>query len=321
MDRITQPGIYNIEEAAYHADPCPAPSLSRTTAHILLTQTAAHAHFSHPRLGGGGGRTSDSFDLGTAAHSYFLGTGRGVQVVKKPNGDPYATWASGAQQKAMDIRAAGGVPMLDKDHDRVLAMVAALHDWLRHHPVLGGRYSGGYAERTIVWREDTPYGPIWCRCMIDWLNGDASAPLALDLKTVTSADPLDFQNKASDYGYGLQAAFYRRGYRAITGLDPEFYFLAVEKAKPHLCCAFVSDWDEVAERQVEKAIHRWAYCLHNDDWPGYPLDIVPFRPSRSWEWRMRDCDETLGAISGLTPERAALVVGSYAPERQLEFVP
>ncbi|WP_242401117.1 hypothetical protein [Acetobacter okinawensis] len=50
MSIITTPGIYDLPEAQYHADPCPTPSLSNSVARILLDESPMHAHFSHPRL-------------------------------------------------------------------------------------------------------------------------------------------------------------------------------------------------------------------------------------------------------------------------------
>ena len=49
-DTVTAPGLYRMTEAAYHADPCPAPSLSRSIAETLILESPEHAFAAHPRL-------------------------------------------------------------------------------------------------------------------------------------------------------------------------------------------------------------------------------------------------------------------------------
>ncbi len=45
-----RPGFYTMSEAAYHADPCADPSLSRSIAEKLILESPRHAHAAHPRL-------------------------------------------------------------------------------------------------------------------------------------------------------------------------------------------------------------------------------------------------------------------------------
>jgi len=50
MTTISKPGVYDIPDKEYHADPCPVPSLSSTLARTLLNQSPLHAWTKHPRL-------------------------------------------------------------------------------------------------------------------------------------------------------------------------------------------------------------------------------------------------------------------------------
>ena len=52
-------GIHDIPPREYHADPCPAPSLSRSIAKLLVERSPAHAYAAHPRLGGPRNRAID----------------------------------------------------------------------------------------------------------------------------------------------------------------------------------------------------------------------------------------------------------------------
>ena len=50
-EAVLQPGIYfDISERAYHADPCPAPSLSASSGKVLLNRSARAFQWMHPRL-------------------------------------------------------------------------------------------------------------------------------------------------------------------------------------------------------------------------------------------------------------------------------
>jgi predicted Zn-dependent protease len=71
---VSLPGIYTIDEAAYHRDDLgiDAPMLSASIATILLRQSPLHAHAAHPKLGGFTPTESETFDLGTAAHALIL---------------------------------------------------------------------------------------------------------------------------------------------------------------------------------------------------------------------------------------------------------
>ena len=45
---IGKAGIYTLSAEAYHADPCPEPSLSASIANVLLQRSPAHARIQHP---------------------------------------------------------------------------------------------------------------------------------------------------------------------------------------------------------------------------------------------------------------------------------
>src|SRR5579872_4947779 len=70
---IDQPGIYDVSQQEYHADPVVMPSLSCSIARILIRQTPSHAYHAHPRFGGVGGIPSRVMDDGSAVHAMFSG--------------------------------------------------------------------------------------------------------------------------------------------------------------------------------------------------------------------------------------------------------
>ncbi len=94
--------------------------------------------------------------------------------------------------------------------------------------------------------------------------------------TTVTAEPEAFTRKATrDFGYHVQAAFYRRA-AALLGLgDVRFLFVAVEKTSPHLPSVVEFDAEALAEadRLVTQAVAKYAECTATNVWPGYPPGI------------------------------------------------
>lgn len=66
-------GIHHgLDEATYHADPCPSPSLSSGIIRALQ-RSPAHAHHAHPRLGGAVSESTQAQDDGAVLHALILG--------------------------------------------------------------------------------------------------------------------------------------------------------------------------------------------------------------------------------------------------------
>ena len=82
---ITEPGLYDIPAAEYHADPCAPISLSRGIAHMLIRQSPEHAHWHHPKLGGHDDiKVTSMMDDGSVIHELLLGKGH---LAAKLNGE------------------------------------------------------------------------------------------------------------------------------------------------------------------------------------------------------------------------------------------
>lgn len=104
--------IRDLDEAKYHAD---RDSLSVSGAKLLLRSPALFRHrLDHPEH-------KDVFDLGSAAHKLVLGVGPDLAVI---DADSWRTKA--AQEERDAARAAGAIPLLKADHERVVAMADRL---------------------------------------------------------------------------------------------------------------------------------------------------------------------------------------------------
>lgn len=275
--------ILDIPAEQYHADQvADVPTLSRSIAHKLLARTPLHAWYDHPRLNPGHqAKHSGTLDHGSAAHA-LLFEGKQPEVCDFPD------WRTNAAKEARDAaRKAGKVPLLTKDAAVVQAMCDAITRQLdKFHP---RPFTDGSAEQTIVWTE--PNGAV-CRVRPDFLAKDFTR--LGDLKTTTNADPREWSRRRLwEDGLDIQHGLYRRGVRAVAGIDPEWEFVVVENTPPYALSVVSLDPEAVklADQKVETAIQLWQQCLEADVWPGYPervcyAELPPWEESRFLEKRV-----------------------------------
>lgn len=271
--------VLHLGDDAYHGDETgdDRPSLSRSIAHILWTQSPAHAWAAHPKLNPDFVRTeSETFDLGNAAHDLLLRGEARVEVVYEKD------WKKQlAQQARVDARLQGKLPLLESQWERTQAMVAACREQLAVLDADPPVFSDGDAEVTLTWEED---GGVLCRARLDWLRTDHKA--IDDYKsTGKSANPYDFSRTLYNVGYDMQAAFYLRGLRKVTGVtDAQLRFVAQESTPPYLLSvsSLPPDGMAIAERKVQWAIDTWRRCLETGQWPGYPSRVCYAEPP-GWE--------------------------------------
>lgn len=261
-------GIHDIPAESYHSDPCERPSLSASVAKLLVTKTPRHAWWAHPRLNPAFERVEEQkFDLGNVAHQLLLERSEErVHVVEA--GD----WRKKDAQEERDAaRAAGMVPLLRKDWERVAAMVDAVRAQLCDWPVEPPLLVDGRPEQTLVWEE----GGVECRALVDWLHDDFTA--IDDLKTTArSANPVVWSRRTMiELGCDVQAEFNRRGVRALTGKDPAFRYVVVENEPPYALSvvAVPPSLFELGRAKVDFAIGRWRECVARGEWPGYPRTV------------------------------------------------
>lgn len=285
-------GIYDIPAEEYHRDCCPEPSLSASIIHTMLSCSPAHARHEHPKLNPDyRPEESERFDRGTAAHAYLLQGETAFEIIDAPD------FRTKAAREARDAaRAAGKTPLLAKHWQDVLDMVEAANRQLDDFRDPPRPFSAGKPERTVVWMESVGSKVVWMRARLDWLHDDRR--WIDDLKTSGgSVHPEVWGRKLWADGYDCQAAFYIRGVKAISGVEPTFRFVACENTAPY-CLSVLSPSPqmlELARRKVEQAIATWADCLTSGYWPAYPqrtcyVDTPPFEEARQMERELRDVE-------------------------------
>lgn len=295
MTQITTPGIYDLTNEQYHADPCDPMSLSASGAKQLIQSCPARFIYdrTHDRP------VNRNFDIGTATHLIVLEPEKfdtSIRVIKAND------WkGKAAKEEAENARSEGLIPFLEKE----AAAIRGAHDALWRHPLARAALKNGDAEKSLFW-QDGEFG-IWCRSRPDYLPRNGKR--IFDYKTASSASPDEFGRSLYRNGYHQQAAWYLDGYEAVTGERPdEFWFIVQEKAAPYLVSFYRIDPLSIeigrALNRKAKGIFRW--CLDHGEWPGYVPEIggkTIFFDTHPPQYLVREYENALEAGSLESPEQ------------------
>lgn len=280
-------GVVTLTADDYHADKlAEVPSLSSSIARILINESPAHAYASHPRLNPAyESPVEQKFDIGTVVHQLLLDEQAKVEVVH------FDSWRTNeAKQCAEVARAQGRTPLLAKDWARAQEIADAIRQQVAGLEVDPPLLTDGKPEQTLVWTENG----VACRARLDWLRDDRTA--VDDIKTTTrSANPATWSRTIFGIGYDVQAAFYLRGVKAVTGSDAEFRLCVVETAPPYALAVIGLSPAALAlaNEKVDWALATWAKCLAEDSWPAYAKQVA-YADLPSWEesrWLQREAEE------------------------------
>lgn len=260
---ITEPGLYDIPELDYHADPVAGGSFSSTQAKQILKSPAhLRTYLDSPRV------EKKEFDFGHIVHAGVLGVGLQVEVLDFPD---YKTKAAQDAKKA--AYAAGRVPVIERDYAPARAAINAV----KEHAIAGPLFAGAGKPEDSAFGIDPTTG-LWLRGRFDWTTPDT---VLVDLKTTRDGSPHAFARSAATLGYDVQEAFYRHVYELATGHPPRgFVFVTVESTKPHLVDVHRGDdeWRLIGDQQMRRAIDRYKTALDTNQWPGRPAVINEMAP-------------------------------------------
>mgnify|MGYP000008086067 CR=1 FL=1 len=280
---VEAPGIYpDMASAAYHADPCPEPSASASILKTLMAKSPRHAALEHPRLEPNARETKrQDFDVGQAAHAILLGQPDPIRVIEA---DGYRTRVAKEERDA--AYAAGQIPALREQYERVCAMVEAARAQIAAHQDAHDAFdlNAGDAELTLIWQDQG----VWCRARLDFVHADR--PAIDDFKT-TATTALGWGDRTFwDTGCDIQAGFYRRAYRALYGRDPEVRFIVQEVQSPYGMMVYRVHGRaaEIADQRAERALRWWRWCIQHDRWPGYPALTADVQVPARQEYREED---------------------------------
>ena len=300
---MTEPKIlYDLDEWAYHADPCDTPSLSASLAHLMVSASPLHAWTASRKLNPDYESVdTPAFNIGRAFHSLILDERPRVRVREK-YGD-WPDWRSKESREWRDsMEAAGEIVITEKEdewlQDARFNALKTLNSSLDIQP------EKLPTEVSLVWET----GGVTNRARVDAI--DVKNRIAVDLKTTAGlADPQRWVAASMDHGIDLRAAHYLDGLNWCwpRPLDndrvPEwrYIFLVVEKSAPHACSLVELDGRTIAmgQSKLECARRSWGDCLKLDDWPAWSKAV---EEASAPEWRVSQWINELSEWGAEIPE-------------------
>ena len=256
----------------YLGDPMPEPSMTSSLVRDLLSTAPRKVWQKTKRLNKDAeDNNKTTFDLGTAAHALFTGSGEPIVVI-----DAKAFNTNDAKAQRDAAYAAGKTPILKANMPRVDAMACAALEQFSENPDIGKFFKAPLGtellrEATIMWKE----AGVMHRCRPDFYHPGEN--VLIHYKTTgTSVAPSELSRYAANVGWYLTAAHYAAGVKALTGREPLQFFAVQETDAPHLCVVAELDATFLANADMrrERAMMIWGRCLQNNTWPGFPNRTV-----------------------------------------------
>ena len=134
---------------------------------------------------------------------------------------------------------------------------------------MAARLLDGPHETSYFWA-DTLTGEA-CKCRTDAETDVGNMHLIVDLKSCQDASTDAFMRDALNYGYDVQAAMYTDGYKAVTGQEASFVFIAVEKNQPYAVNILQADtlFMQHGQDRYRHLLGLYHECRQRNQWPGY----------------------------------------------------
>jgi|TARA_Y100000034_G_scaffold105286_1_gene132496 hypothetical protein len=165
---------------------------------------------------------------------------------------------------------------LKENHPRALILSPAEHnviaraaDYLTKCPDVQELLAGTEREVSLTW-DDAEIGHK-CKCRIDAVRiGDA--PVVVEVKSARELGKncRAFIRQSAQLNYHLQLGFYRRGYRAVYGEEPQVKVMAVQLEPFPDHAIMVCDPYQlmVAEAECVRIARQYLECCKAGAWPG-----------------------------------------------------
>lgn len=204
---------------------------------------------------------------GTALHTLVLQPELFAEtIVVEPEGIDRRTNAGKA--KAAEFEAAAiGKTVIDASQFRV---ATAMAESIKGHKVASELLSRpGASEIVLRWAKDG----IECKAKID-RYADAvrgHPPTLIDIKSTSGVSPADFERSIYEYGYHIQAAWYRLGYAAIhDGVLPEYRIIAVDSAPDYETVVYElePETEAIGFALIGELFEKYARGVRTGEWPG-----------------------------------------------------
>ena len=309
MNTPTKPGIYyGVPFSEYQQWPFVNGSLLAT----LRDRTPCHAEYerTHPK------EPTPALEFGTQFHIALLEPAEYARQYRALPADaprrPSDRQRNAANPSAATIaaiewwdawQAADYREITAENAEKIEAMRAAVLATQAKQYITGGR-----AEISLVW--DDPVTGLRCKGRVDYGQEQPWQDNITDMKTCEDAGAEKFRKSVFFYGYHFKAAWYVDAWKIITGSEPLFYWLAVEKQPPFCCKTWQADDKalEAGRMAYRRLLDRWAECVKRGEYPAYG-DNVELLGLERWMLEREGVgaynltpqpieDESLGGVEG-----------------------
>jgi len=180
---------------------------------------------------------------------------------------PWRGNANVCKEWVAESAVSGKTILTPKEHDEAVRLSQAVFK----HRAGGELLAKGQAQISMVWVDEVT--GVLCKGRLDWLTDEA----IVDLKTTIDASEDGFPSQINKYRYHVQAAFYKDGYKAITGLDRPFIIIAAEKGSPwgvHVVEVQPPSL-ETGRSMYRRALSKFRECQDTNNWHGYSQFVEP----------------------------------------------
>jgi exodeoxyribonuclease VIII len=213
---------------------------------------------------------TDAMKLGSAFHSRLL---EGPEIFASEFAvmeDHDARTKDGKAYRAQFEAENLGKTVLKKDAMlKIEAMISS---------VLSNKYASqllnskeGIAELAHFWISDD----VHCRGKFDFIRPDDG--IIVDVKTTADLMLENFERRAADLLYHMQAAFYLDGSSQIYGKTfSDFYIIAIENDEPFDVAVYLYNHQSIDQGRstYKKALNVYRSCKESKTWPGIGNDIL-----------------------------------------------
>jgi len=268
MTAEIKPGIYARDALDYAAIPAINQSLLKWIGKSPL-------HFKHRQTSPQ--KTSELMRLGSVAHTATLEphrlardfavwdqipTPKKPSQIRAPSTKEKKPRRAGGEYEAFCAMNAGKEILKPEQLEAGLRVAEAVRG-----NQLAMRYlARGKAEQVLVWRDEKT--GLLCKARLDWLS-ESVPDVMLELKTSGDVSPWAFSGKFAKLGHHIQCAFYRRGYKTITGRELYAKCAAVESAEPHDVIVYdLAEVIDVGDHYVGELLEKLDHCNQSGLWLG-----------------------------------------------------
>jgi hypothetical protein len=272
MNEVLGPGFHRISKAHYLSDPCDRPSLSSSIAHLLISESPAHAWAAHPRGLAVKDDPTTAMVQGTAVDALLLGAD--TELVCLPEMMPDAKGTLCPTNDELRMNSAKAWADEQKAAGRQVIKRAALMQAERAAEAITAKldrlkiYLQGEHQVTGIWEDSG----VLCRMRLDHLV--LSEGLIYDLKVVDRVHPRAIAQKMDRFGYDIQHAAYISGLQAIRPelagrVRMKFIFCESEPPYDVVVCRPNGELRTIGDAKWARALMKWNEGLKTGAWPGH----------------------------------------------------